>query len=250
MVQADMDERPSLEAALDGIKRVFSVQNWWECGVESEIRQGKLVADVAHSAGVKHLVYGSAGVGKAGTGIAHFDSKVEVENYMHQLGLPVTAVRPTPFMELMSQDDFYPPLVAWGTKPRVVGWDTPVPWVAVEDIGIVIANIFSDPDRWIGRDVNNLAGDVQSLRSCRTLFKQVTGKTPFRVPLPAFLFKKMIGEEMVDMWGWLVAWVEKLGPQALYADVEASRRVHPQIQSVETWLRRSVNGQNGQTRLA
>lgn len=242
MVQADMDDRASLEVAFAGMQRVFTVQNWMTSGIEGEIRQGKLVADVAREAGIKHLVYGSAGIGVAGTGIPHFESKVVVERYMQELGLPVTAIRPTPFMELMNQKDFFPMLGAWGTMPRVVGWETPIPWVAVADIGVAIANILADPDTWIDRNVNNFAGDVQSLQACQALFKRVTGKKPFGVPLPALLFQKMVGEEMVAMWRWLVHFIEKEGPGRVRVKVEASREVCPEMQSVETWLRQSVNG--------
>jgi uncharacterized protein YbjT (DUF2867 family) len=242
LVQADMEDRASVEAAFAGMERIFSVQNWMTSGVEGEVRQGKLVAEVASEAGVKHLVYGSAGIGEAGTGIPHFESKVVVERYMRELGLPVTAIRPTPFMELMNQKAFFPPLGAWGTMPRVVGWETPIPWVSVQDIGVAIANIFADPERWIGRDVNNFAGDVQSLRSCRTIFKKVTGKRPFGVPLPAALFQRMVGEEMIMMWRWLESFVEKEGRERLWAEVETSRAVCPEVQSVERWLRSSANG--------
>ena len=237
LVPGDMDDPASLAAAFAGIDRVFSVQNWMTTGVEGEIRQGKAVAAAAHAAGVKHVVYGSAGTGDADTGIPHFDNKLVVEAYMRELGLPFTVVRPTPFMELMTQKDFFPPLSTWGTMPRVIGWDTPVPWVSVEDIGITIANIFENPEKWIGREVNNLAGDVQSLQSCRAIIREVTGKSPFGVPFPALLFRKMVGDEMVEMWRWFVTWVDKNGLDELNATVEHSREVHPEIRSVESWLR-------------
>ena len=118
MVQADMDDAASLRRAFAGMERVFSVQNWLTAGVEGEVRQGKAVADVARSVGVKHLVYGSAGIGVSGTGIPHFESKVVVERYMADIGLPVTAVRPTPFMELLANEEVIPPVGAWGALPR------------------------------------------------------------------------------------------------------------------------------------
>ncbi len=49
-VQADMDDRASLNAAFAGMTRVFSVQNWTTSGVEGEVRQGELVADWAQAA--------------------------------------------------------------------------------------------------------------------------------------------------------------------------------------------------------
>lgn len=59
LVRADMDDRGSLDAAFDGMTRVFSVQNWSTSSVDGEIRQGKLVANAARAAGVTHLAFSS-----------------------------------------------------------------------------------------------------------------------------------------------------------------------------------------------
>jgi uncharacterized protein YbjT (DUF2867 family) len=239
VVQADMDDRPSLEAAFDGVKRVLSVQNWMISGADGEVRQGKLVADVARSAGVEHLVYASAGIGDKGTGLDHFDSKVVVETYMRQLDLPVTVIRPGPFMELMTQKDFFPALGIWGVAPRVVGWDTPKPWVAVRDIGKAAANAFADPDSWVRRDVNLIA-DVRSLAECRAEFRKAHGRSPFRVPLPIALFNRMAGRELVQMWRWVAAWVGEAGPEPFRQMLESSRELVPDIEDVPGWLQRQV----------
>jgi len=153
VVQADMEDRTSLEVVFNGIKRVLSVQSWTTSGIEGKIRQGKKVADVARSVGVEHLVYGSAGTGNPHSGVPHFDCKIVVEDYMRALGLPFTIVRPTPFMELLSEQQCYPAMGTWGVEPKILGWNTPIPWVAVHDIGVAIANAFATPEKWIGRDV-------------------------------------------------------------------------------------------------
>lgn len=240
LVQADMEDRASLDAAFAGIAqdvKVFSVQNWSISGVEGEIRQGKLVADVAKAAGVTHLVYGSAGVGEPDTGVPHFECKLVVERYMREeLGLPTTAVRPGPFMELMTDKAFYPAMAAWGAMPKVVGWDTPVPWTAVSDLGTAIANIFTNPDQWIGRDIN-LIGDQATLRRCQTLFKEITGKKPSGIPLPLFLFNKMAGSEFEVMWRWMVDWIQENGIEGMEGMIEASREACADLHSVDNWLR-------------
>jgi len=178
VIRADMEERDSVYAAFEGIQRVFSVQNWTTSGIDGELRQGKLVAEAAHSAGVEHLVYGSAGTGVAHSGIPHFDNKVEVEDHMRALGLPFTVVRPVPFMELLTEKEFFPALAAWGVEPRIVGWHTPIPWVAVRDIGITIAEIFENPEAWIGGDVT-VCGDIKTLKETQEIFKKVDGKNLF-----------------------------------------------------------------------
>ncbi len=236
VVQADMENRASLEAAFDGMTKVFSVQSWGISGIEGEIRQGKLVADVAKEAGITHLVYGSAGIGEPNTGVPHFECKIEVERYMREeLGLPTTAVRPGPFMELMTAKAFFPALAAWGAMPKVVGWDLPIPWTAVSDLGTVIANMFANPTDWIGRDLN-FCSDIASLQACQLLFKKVTGKKPFGIPLPLFLFNKMAGPEFVMMWQWMVDWVHQNGIEQMEDWGAMSREACADLHTVEDWL--------------
>lgn len=244
VVRADMDDRASLEAAFADMTRVFSVQNWATSGVDGEIRQGKLVAEVAKAAGVTHLVFGSAGVGQPDTGVPHFDCKVVVERYMrNELGLPVTVIRPGPFMELMTGKTFFPPLAAWGVMPKIVGWETPLPWTAVDDIGAAIATAFENPDKWIGRDIN-LISDVASMRDCQQAFKAITGKKPFGLGLPVALFNKMAGPEMVEMWRWLANYLAANDINTAKAEMlAASREACPQLHSVADWLKLSRNGQ-------
>lgn len=239
--QADMDDRASLEKVFAGQSRVLSVQNWTTSGVDGEIRQGKLVADVAKEAGVAHLIYLSAGPGEPGTGVPHFESKITVENYMRTLGLPFTIVRPGPFMELMTAKEFYPPLVTWGVMPRITGWDLPIPWAAVRDIGTAVANLFEDPDTWIGRDLQTFTSDIKSLRECQAAFVAVTGKKPRRLPLPNALFKRMAGEEFITMWQWMADWGD---PEKLSDLAAVAREACPQPLDVVGWLRQSVNGNN------
>lgn len=241
VIQADMEDQDSLEAAFDGIRRVFSVQNWVTSGTDGEIRQGKLVADVALSVEVEHLVYGSAGTGEANTGVPHFQSKLEVEDYMRELGLPFTIIRPGPFMELLTQKEFFPALASWGVEPKIVGWDTPLPWVAVQDIGMAIANVLEDPEVWIGQDIS-LIGDVKTLGECKEVFATVDGKNPLRVPLPVWLFGKMASNEFIQMWKWLVNYIAVLGINGLRELVENSKEVCPEMLDMENWLKITRNG--------
>ncbi len=241
VVQADMDDRASLEAAFDGMRHVFSVQNWNTSGTEGEIRQGKLVAEVARWAGVDHLVYGSAGTGEPDTGIAHFESKIEVENHMRQLGLPFSIIRPGPFMELLSEKEFFPAMATWGTEPKITGWDLPLPWVAVRDLGVAIAEMFQEPGRWIGQDVA-MFGDVKALAECQETFVAITGKKPLRIPLPLWMFHRMAGNEFTLMWQWMVEWIGQNGVHTLWEIVESSRQLSPDLLDMKSWLTMKQKG--------
>ena len=99
VVGGDLEDRASIERVLDGVYGVFSVQQFWEVGVEGEVRQGILLADAAKEAGVEHFVYSSVGSAHRDTGIPHFDSKWDVEEHVRASGVPYTVLRPVFFMQ-------------------------------------------------------------------------------------------------------------------------------------------------------
>ena len=241
VVQADMEDRPSLDKAFEGLERVLSVQNWTKSGIEGEMRQAKLVADVAQSVDVKHLIYASAGTGDRDTGIPHFENKIVVEEYMRELGLPFTIVRPTPFMELLSEKEFYPAMATWGVEPKIVGWDLPIPWVSVHDLGMAVANIFENSEKWIGQDIP-MCGDIKTLGESKAIFTEIDGKNPQRIPLPLWLFGKMAGDEYIEMWRWMDEWISREGVPYLMGIMEQSHELVPEMLDMETWLRKRRNG--------
>jgi uncharacterized protein YbjT (DUF2867 family) len=93
LVVGDINDRACLDRALQGAYGVFSLQIFQD-GLDTEIRQGKAVADAASSAGIQHFVYSSVGSAERNTGIPHFDSKFQVEEYIRASKLPYTIMRP------------------------------------------------------------------------------------------------------------------------------------------------------------
>lgn len=81
LVAGDLNDRASLDRALQGASGVFSVQTFQD-GSDTEIHQGKTVLDAASSAGSQHFVYSSVGSAERNTGIPHFDSKLQIEEYI------------------------------------------------------------------------------------------------------------------------------------------------------------------------
>ena len=134
IVSGNMDNRASLDKAFSGAYGVFSVQNFWlpEVGVVGEVRQGKIVADAAKAAGVRHFVYTSVGGAERKTGLSHFDSKWQIEEYIRALGLPTTVLRPVFFMENLTS-----PMMAHrdGVLANALKPTTSLQMIAVNDIG-------------------------------------------------------------------------------------------------------------------
>src|SRR5919197_304012 len=67
--KADLEDQASLEAAFQNMYGVYNMQAPVPGKMEVEIRQGGNAAQAAKRTGIQHLVYGSAGSGRANTGI-------------------------------------------------------------------------------------------------------------------------------------------------------------------------------------
>ena len=226
VVQGDMDDRSSVDRALEAAHGVFSVQNFWETGYDREVRQGKTVADAAKAAGVEHFLYSSVGSAHRRTGIAHFDSKWEVEEHLRGLGLPYTVLRPVFFMqnwEMMREP------ILGGTLPQPLDPGKPFQQVAVEDIGTFVAMAFEHPEEWIGREVE-LAGDERTMPEIAETFGRVIGREVSYYQVPWDRFEEQMGEEYAVMYRWF----DDVGYEA---DVEALRREHPGLIDFEGYLR-------------
>jgi uncharacterized protein YbjT (DUF2867 family) len=233
VVRGDMDDPNSLRPIVAGVYGVFSVQNPMISGLENEVRQGRHVADVARDAGVEHLVYGSAGVGAPGTGIGSWESKLQVEEHMRALGLPVTVLRPMALMELMTDRGYYPAVSTWHVMPKLMGGARPVGWLSADDLGAIAAAVFAAPDSYIGQDIH-LASDVQTIDECRELYRQVIGARPRRFPMPVWLFERFVGPDLTTMWRWLAT-------HEIDLDTGPARAIHPDAQTVTSWLRQQRN---------
>ena len=229
VVGADMGDRGSLERAFGGAHGVFSVQNPMISGLRDEVAQGKTVARAAAAVGVRHLVYASAGTGEP-TGVGSWDSKLAVEEELGTLDLPVTVLRPMAFMELMTDRAYFPPASTWHVMPKLMGARAPVVWLAVDDMGAIVAKAFGDPGRFTGQTLS-LAADVRSIDECRAIFKEVRGRPPARVPMPVALFERLVGTDLTTMWRWL-----RTGRYPL--ETRPTREIHPDALTVREWLQR------------
>jgi uncharacterized protein YbjT (DUF2867 family) len=226
VMQADMADRATLDRAFAGAYGLFNVQNPQLAGFDGEVAQGRNVADSAKTAGIGHLVYGSAGMGTP-TGVPSWDSKVIIADHMRQLGLRITVMRPMAFMELMTDKDFYPQVSVWHVMPKLMGWDRTLPWLAADDVGAIAATAFADPDRFVGVDVS-LAGDLMTLGECRQIWAEQR-RAPRGFPMPVWLFERVAGKDLPTMWRWL-----RTGDVPL--DTGPTRAIHPGARTVRAWF--------------
>lgn len=226
VVQGDLEDRSSVDRALEGVHGVFSVQNFWEAGYEREVQQGVTLADAAKAAGVSHYVYSSVGSAHRKTGISHFDSKWEVEEHLRGTGLPYTILRPVFFMqnwEMMREQ------ILDGTLAQPLDPDKPLQQAAVEDIGAFAAAAFENPDGWIGQEVD-LAGDELTMPQATEVFSRVTGREVDYYQVPWDQFEEQMGEEFAVMYRWF----NEVGYEA---NIGTLKETYPELTTLEQYLR-------------
>lgn len=229
LVKADLNDREALESAFSDIYGVFSVQNFWTSGgAEAETQQGKNTALAAKNAGVQHFVYSSVGSAHLHTGLAHFESKFAIEEYIRELTLPATIIRPAFFMENFL---FLPDLkegLANGTLAMGLPPDRQLQVIALDDIGGIAATAFDEPAKFIDQSLD-IAGDEVTMTQVANGFSEKLVKPITYQPVPV----EAIKEVDVEM-GKMFQWFTQVGYSA---DITSVRSIYPDLQSFNHWLK-------------
>lgn len=196
----NLTDRPSLDEALHGIKRVFLVTTPFEKGMETEVQQGMTAVNAARAAGVEHLVYTSVASVDRATGIPHFETKWKVEQHIRKSGVPATILRPVFFMENFGSSWLLPGIKN-GKLTLPVRPDHPLQMIALDDIGEVAATAFENPRDYIGQVVE-LAGDEKTLPDAMRLLSKAIGKPILYEQMPDERSEKAFGKELAIMFRW------------------------------------------------
>lgn len=232
LMRGDFDDRSSVRAAMIGVYAVFSVQPSSGQGAahnvsdEDEVRYGSTVADIAADRGIEHFVYSSANAaGSTPSGMGHFDSKAAIEARIGGLGLRSTIIRPSAFMEILmlpgqglDQGMFFSVLRP-GQKMQ---------FIAVEDIGRIVAGILAEPDRFASRTLE-IAGDEVTSDDLQARLSQAAGRPISYVRIPDDVLE---GDPLL---GKLAALVDD-GRLAGNADIIELRQSFPGLLTLEQWL--------------
>lgn len=230
LIQGDFETHDAIRRAMAGAHGVFSVQPASPGGTvtdEQEIRYGVAVANLAVESGVAHLVYSSGGAVRTDkpSGLGHFDSKAAIERHVRTLPITTTVVRPAAFMEMLlmpgfglEQDRF-----TFFNRP-----DQAMQFIAVEDIGKIVADVFADPLRFGGRTFE-IAGDTLTGSELGAALSDAAGR-----PIAYARF----ADGVLDANPFLARLTALLdeGRLAGQADLDALRNVHPGLRSFRSWL--------------
>ena len=235
LVAGDLDDPASLRAAMEGVSGVFLVLTMMVGprispeAVAAEERRGKAVADLARESGVGHLVYSSLNGTDARSGIPYYDSKARIEEHIRTLGVPATILRPVSFMDNFAT--YNRPVLDGGelVVSLAVRATLPMQLIAVRDIGAFAAIAFDRPDQFLGRTVE-IAGDVLTPPQIAETFGRVC-VLPARFRQTPIEQIRAFDQQLAQMFTFFNEHPSEP------ADLTALRAQHPDLMSLETWLR-------------
>lgn len=223
VLKGDFDDAESLNAAMQQVYGVFSVQAFTGVEREGEVRQGKAIADAAKAAGVQHFVFTSVqsaeDLGRVGDG-----NKWEIEQYIWSLGLPATIIRPCLFMNDLLDARYGIPQDTFniGFNP-----DVKIGLIASDDIGAFAALAFEHPDQYLGKTLE-IAGDALTPIEVAATISQALGRTINYVHVPVETLRQ-IDPKMAGAFDFLNA-------VGYTTDIETLRKLHPNLINLKQYL--------------
>ncbi|MFX1274182.1 MAG: NmrA/HSCARG family protein [Promethearchaeota archaeon] len=227
IVKGDFKKPDTIRKALEGVDAIFLMGTPFEGGVEEETDLGITVVDIAKEVGVKHLVYSSVGSAHKNTSIPHFDSKFKVEEYIRDIDIPHTIIRPVFFME-----NFFAPWTFPGLKEgRITAPmkpDRKLAMIAVRDIGRFAVHVFENRDKFLGKSIDIASDEHTHEEIARKLSRVIGRKIKFYEQSSDDA--KALGEDMVKMYKWF----NEIGYDI---DLEELNRNYPTIKwtSFDDW---------------
>jgi uncharacterized protein YbjT (DUF2867 family) len=228
---ADLEDQGSLEAAFTDVAGVFAMASPTpDGGAAGEEAHGRAIADAASATGVAHVVYSSVDGADRDTGIPHFESKRRIEEYLEELGVPSTFVRPVFFMDNFAR--FMVPTVEDGAVVvrMPMPADVPLQMIASADVAAIAVIALLQPDRIAGGAVE-IGGDELSGEQIAAAYGQRRGLAGRYQALPT----DVLDEDSQAMFEWFAH------PPAYQADFKATRQLHPQVMTFTDWLRTSAD---------
>ncbi len=227
-VKGDLNDGSTYKAYLKDVFGVFSVQTFVD-GVEKEINQGITLATFAKESGVKHFLYSSVVGAASNTGVPHFESKFKIENFIRQMGMPYTILRPTSFFE-----NFLIPQVKKGIlKGKLVqpiNKNTVLQYIAAEDIGKVAVKIFQEVDAYAGQTIP-LASEQLATQQVAEIFSSVLQKEIKYQKLPGLITRLLLGKDLYKMFKWMDE-----NSSFTHDDVNLTKTAFPELISLESWV--------------
>lgn len=228
MVKGDFTDPPSIESALKGVDYLFV--NIVE-RVADYLTAAKFTFDAAHRAGVKHIVLTTNRLADPDSGFeVNADrNKRVLELYLRNSGYSYTTLRIPQMMENFTRPADMQRVLSQGVVSA--GSATTLNhFFSTYDMGLVTAAAFTDPARWMGREIN-LSADPRTGAEVAALLSKLSGLDVKHSVVP---FEQATGPTNVN--------ARFFAEHDLAYDTIALKKQFPEIMTLEQFLRNANYG--------
>ena len=251
VVQADLDDRASLEAAFQGAYGAYCVTNFWEhFSPQKETAQGENLAVAAAAAGVQHAIWSTfedtrdwypldddrMPTLQEHYKVPHFDAKADANHFFTDAGVPTTLLYTSGYWENLIYFGWGPQRGEDGTLAITYPTgDAKWPSISAGDIGACAYGIFKRGDELIGKTVGVSAEHLSGTEMAEGLSRVLGEEVVFNA-VPADVYRSF-GFPGADDIGNMFQFKAEQGDAYRGArNVEFSRSLYPGLTSYASWL--------------
>lgn len=211
----------ALHEALDGIA-VVCAGAYERAQAERHTEQELALIEAASRSGIRHFIYSSHPAAHVRTGVPQFDSRHEVERYLHASGLRSTVLCPALFMEQL----LFEPLAGSlrrGLLPLAELSGQSLQLIAQDDAVRFARIVLARLDQYAGRRII-IASDQLTAIEMAAVLARTAGRAIQVTSMPDAARANEL----------------RVAAAAPRADVAALRRLHPEVNwhTLEGWARR------------
>lgn len=251
VVEANIDNKESITKAFEGAYGAFCVTNFWEhFSPEKEMQQAKNMAEAGKDAGIEHVIWSTLEDTRKWIPldddrmptlmekykVPHFDGKGEADEYFSDSGVPYTLLFTSFYWDNFIHFGMAPQKGEDGELAITFPMDNKVlPGIAAEDIGKCTYGIFKAGDTYKNKIVA-IAGEQLTGKEMAEIFSEVYGKKVKYNAVPAEVYRNFDFPGADDLGNMFQFKVEEEEYFCTIRDVNASRKLNPELQTFKKWL--------------
>ncbi|MCC8990810.1 MAG: NmrA/HSCARG family protein [Staphylococcus sp.] len=217
IVEGDLSDQQSLEQAMQGQYGLYSVQPIVKDDIAEELRQGKMIIQLAEKQNIEFVVYSTAGGVNRDRKGPHFEALADIENTLKASSLNFSIIKPSFFM-----DNFLRIAKKENQQiviPEFISPDVKFAMISSIDIARIAANLFKDPEQYNHQAIE-IASDELTLNEVVKTFATVTG-------MPTEIKGKFVSGTAER------SWLEEKG---YVVDFDLMNQINPDKLSLAQWI--------------
>ena len=251
VVQADLDDLQSLQAAFAGAYGAYCVTNFWEhFSPEKELAQAKNLAVAASETGLQHVIWSTLEDTRKWVPLSdarmptlmgnykvpHFDAKGEADHEFSDRGVPTTFLLTSFYWDNLAYFGMEPKRGADGVLEFVLPMaNKPLPGIAAVDIGRCAFGVFQRGTDLIGKTVG-IAGEILTGEQMAAALGKAFGE-PVRYVAMAHDAYRALGFPGAEDLGNMFQFKTDFNDVFCGArDLGISRALNPALMTFDDWL--------------